>query len=249
MTRMPSPFDEDVPIARADQALFLDFDGTLAPLQDDPDTVALPSDGAELLMALNTRLDGALALISGRGAKDLSSRTPNGLWRVGAHGLEICRPDEPANHARAPFPPELMAQLETLVSAHDGVRIEEKGRVAAIHYRQNPEIGGELFGQLSDLVADSKSYRLQHGKMVIELKPDGANKGVALKALCAAPPFQDRIPVMIGDDATDEDAIRAAKDLGGYGIKVGDGPTCASYRLKDPEAVWRWIRKVVNEHA
>lgn len=249
MTSTSSPFDEDVPIVRADQALFLDFDGTLAPLQDDPDTVALPSDGADLLMSLSTLLDGALALISGRGAQDLSSRTPNGLWRVGAHGLEICRPDESATEARTPFPPELMAQLETLISAHDGVRIEEKGRVAAIHYRQSPEIGDHLFGQLESLIAGTESYRLQHGKMVIELKPDGANKGAALKALCAAPPFQDRIPVMIGDDATDEDAMRAAQDLGGYGIKVGDGPTCASYRLKDPESVWNWIRKVVNEHA
>lgn len=241
--------DATAPVLGEGHALFLDFDGTLAPLQDDPDTVALPEGGADLLLALKDQMDGALALISGRGAKDLSLRTPIELWRIGAHGLEICRPEEPASTHQTPFPAELMASLESVLTRFDGARLEDKGRVAAIHYRQAPEIGDALLEALQELAKTDPAYRVQHGKMVIELKPAGANKGTALKALCDTPPFAERVPVMIGDDATDEDAMRAAGEMGGFGIKVGDGITCASYRLADPEAVWAWIRKVVNEHA
>ena len=85
--------------------------------------------------------------------------------------------------------------------------------------------------------------------MVIELKPDDANKGKALRAMCAKPLFEGRVPVMVGDDTTDEDAMQAAAELGGYGIKVGDGASCAAYRLDTPDSVWRWIRETVNEHA
>lgn len=237
------------PLIGEDHALFLDFDGTLAPLQDDPDTVALPDEGAPLLLTLKDQMHGALALISGRSAEDLTKRTPIALWRIGAHGLDLCPPGAPAPPRHAPFPADLKARLQTVLEPFEQVRLEEKGRVAAIHYRQNPTIGPPLFEALETLVRDLPAYRVQHGKMVIELKPDGANKGAALRAMCAAPPFAGRVPVMIGDDTTDEDAMRVAIDLGGFGIKVGDGTTCAPYHLADPDAVWAWIRKVVNEHA
>ena len=237
------------PVLGAKHALVLDFDGTLAPFQDAPDTVALPGLGADLLRALADQMDGALALISGRGAADLSKRTPVELWRIGAHGLEVCAPGIPAPSHAAPFPADLMARLAPVIDRFSGARLEQKGRVAAIHYRQNPAIGSALFEALQALVEPDPAYRVQHGKMVIELKPEGAHKGTALKTLSAEPPFAGRVPVMVGDDATDEDAMRAAVDLGGFGIKVGDGITCASYRLADPDAVWAWIRKGANEHA
>ena len=59
--------------------------------------------------------------------------------------------------------------------------------------------------------------------MVVEVKPAAAHKGAALRRLAAAPPFAGRRPLMIGDDTTDEDAIAAAQDLGGLGVKVGQG--------------------------
>ena len=74
----------------------------------------------------------------------------------------------------------------------------------------------------------------QPGKMVVEVKPDAAHKGRALRRLAGAPPFAGRRPVMFGDDTTDEDAIAAAQDLGGLGIKVGHGATAARLRAPDP---------------
>ncbi|RMH46076.1 MAG: trehalose-phosphatase, partial [Alphaproteobacteria bacterium] len=74
-------------LARGD-ALFLDFDGTLAEIGPDPDAITLPAGAAALLDGLAAALGGAVAVISGRGLADLAGRVPAGLWRIGAHGLE-----------------------------------------------------------------------------------------------------------------------------------------------------------------
>ena len=84
---------------------------------------------------------------------------------------------------------------------------------------------------------------------MIELKPAAANKGIALASMMQRKPFLGRIPVMVGDDTTDEDAMQAAKDLGGYGVKVGKGETCAEFGFEDPSDVWVWLRRLVDEHA
>lgn len=249
MTETSSSSSAAAPLLVPENALFLDFDGTLAPLQDNPDTVSLPEGGDALLGRLNEILNGGLVLISGRGVADLSARTPQALLRIGAHGLEICEPGQAAEASEQMLPTSLKAGIENALKGLPGVRLEEKGRVAAIHYRQNPAAGPGLLKDLAALIESLPDYRIQHGKMVIELKPAGANKGAALRTICARPEFKDRLPIMVGDDTTDEDAIRAAQALGGYGIKVGDGETSADYRLADPGAVWTWIREIVNEHA
>jgi trehalose 6-phosphate phosphatase len=81
----------------------------------------------------------------------------------------------------------------------------------------------------------------QAGKMVVEVKPKGADKGAALRRAMTRPPFAGRRPVFAGDDATDEDAIAAALALGGVGIKVGAGETRAALRAEDPAAFRRWL--------
>ena len=85
--------------------------------------------------------------------------------------------------------------------------------------------------------------------MVIELKPSRANKGTALQEMMLRAGFAERLPVMVGDDTTDEDAMLVAQRLGGFGIKVGEGETCASYRFEDTMKVWDWLKGIANEHA
>ncbi|MEL7109209.1 MAG: trehalose-phosphatase [Pseudomonadota bacterium] len=229
-------------------ALFLDFDGTLAPLQDDPDTVDLPEFGAETLFRLQAKLAGAIVLISGRDIRDLSSRTPIELMRAGGHGLEICAPGEAPPSFPDPISPDILAQVAAITDLFEGVRIEEKGPVLAIHFRQNPEAETQLVTKLMALAETIDGYKAQHGKMVIELKPLRANKGTALRSIMNTETFADRIPVMVGDDVTDEDAMRTAIELGGYGIKVGPGTTLAEYRFDDPKGVWAWLRSIIDEH-
>ncbi|MEM9232686.1 MAG: trehalose-phosphatase [Pseudomonadota bacterium] len=233
----------DVAALHPDSALFLDFDGTLAPIQDDPDKVFLPEDGEKVLATLHQYLEGALVIISGRDIRDLSARIPEMLWRAGGHGLDICAPGQPPGSIVTEPPKALAAQLRDLALQHEGARLEEKGAVLALHYRAAPEIGESLANTVSDIVKKTSGYVMQHGKMVIETKPLAANKGSTLRTMMEKPEFARRVPVMVGDDVTDEDAMEAALNLGGGAIKVGDGASVATMWLDDPAAVWNWLKR------
>ncbi len=225
----------------AQHALFIDFDGTLAPIQDEPDTVVLPRDAEAALARLPVVLGEAIAVISGRDIRDLSSRVPAAYWRAGGHGLEICGPGERPAAQPGSAPRALSNAIDIITRGIDGVRVEHKGPVIAVHYRQAPHMGELLLARLSDSVRDDPDYKVQAGKMVLEAKPAHANKGRALEHMMSHAPFEGRIPVMIGDDTTDEDAFGVAIRLGGFAIKVGDGETLANYRLNDPEDVAGWL--------
>lgn len=226
-------------------ALFLDFDGTLAPIQDDADAVALAPDMDGVLRALATKLDGALALLSGRGLSDLASRVLPDVWRFGNHGLYAAAPGESGEAKVTTAPEALLQAIQHTASNYAGVRVEPKGPVIAIHYRAAPDAGEPLGRSLQQVVVGFDGYKLQHGKCVYEAKPIAANKGLCLKAAMSIKPFSNRRPIMIGDDTTDEDAFIAARALGGVGIKVGSGETAAAFRLADVEAVHALLKEKV----
>ena len=226
---------------RASHALFLDFDGTLTDLQDDPDRVWLPEGGARTLERLAASLGGALAIVSGRDMRDLDRRVPGSLWRAGGHGSTTCAPGQrPAAYAPS-APDALYHAVYQAMAAVDGARLETKGPILTVHYRAVPEAGAKLGERLQAIVASYPGYSLQAGKMVFEAKPRGASKARAIARLMAMPPFAGRRPVMVGDDVTDEDGMREALALGGHAIKVGDGSSVASLRLKGPKQVWEWL--------
>ncbi len=235
-----------VPLITQDDALFLDFDGTLAPLQDDPDAVVLAQGMDEILLACADKLNGALALISGRDLTDLSKRTPLDLWRFGNHGLRQAGPGQMPQPSDLSAPGGLKAALRDAIAGKDGVRIEDKGAVLAIHYRQAPEAETWLAETLQKTVADFEGYKLQLGKCVMEAKPLAANKGYCLTEAIKHAPFNGRRVVMFGDDTTDEDAFIAAQVAGGVAVKVGNGDTVADYRLPNVESVHQQLREFVG---
>ncbi|WP_321490688.1 trehalose-phosphatase [uncultured Hyphomonas sp.] len=233
------------PLARGD-ALFLDFDGTLAGLQDDPDTVFLAPGMDAVLEEVGRRLEGALAILSGRDAGDLAHRVPGGLWRIGNHGLIPLAPDETAPQARASAPDAVRSAIEKISAMFHGTRVETKGPVLALHYRQAPDSADGLGSALADAGLSDAGYRIQHGKFVFEAKPEDANKGRALARMMQEAPFAGRRPVMIGDDTTDEDAFKAANGLGGLTVKVGAGDTVARYRLENVDAVHTYLKELAG---
>jgi trehalose 6-phosphate phosphatase len=226
----------------AGDALVLDFDGTLAEIGPDPDAIHLPGATATHLARLAARLGGAVALLSGRDLRDLAKRTPPEVWRLGGHGLEVLPPGAPVPGPPPPPPPEVLAALEG-VARRPGVRIEIKGPVVAVHYRAAPDEGPACLAAAEAAAAAVPGHVVQAGKMVVEVKPQGAHKGAAVAALWQHPPFAGRRPLMIGDDATDEDAMRAAQGLGGLAVKVGAGDSVATLRAPDPAALRAWLAR------
>ena len=223
-------------------ALFLDFDGTLAELGPDADAIWLEPGSAVSLARLADLLDGAVAILSGRDLRDLASRVPDGLWRAGGHGLEIIAPSETPPTPPGP-PPRQVLEILRGAERHPGVRLELKGPVAALHFRAAPEAEAECLAAAEAAARTGGDLIAQAGKMVVEVKPSAAHKGRTLEKLARTGPFAGRRPVMIGDDTTDEDAIEAALRLGGTAVKVGEGDSAAPIRAEDPAALRGWLER------
>lgn len=226
-------------------ALFLDFDGTLVRFQDDPYSVQLSASEIVCLLELNDKLDGALAIISGRDIADLSERVPTVLWRLGNHGLYNAAPHQHPPTDLATFPPVIRDKIDEKLLHMRGIWIEDKGPVLAIHHRKQPDLGPTINRAISPILAQSKTHIIQMGNCVVEIKPAAANKGLALTKLMRIAPFKGRVPIMIGDDTTDEDGFIAAKKLGGLGIKIGTSPTQAQYIISNIDNLYSVLRKQI----
>lgn len=239
MTHLPPP---PADLLR-DAALFLDFDGTLVELQEHPDAVAVDARLGDLIERLGAALDGRLAIISGRPVEGIRALFGNPHFAIsGSHGLEVAWPD--GRHARAERPAALdriVDQMHTFATATNGVLVEEKPLGAALHYRAVPTAEAAARDLAAALAADT-GLHLQTGKMMIEVRVPGADKGTALHALMQAPLFAGRTPVFLGDDDTDEPAMVAARDLGGAGILIGaPRDTAAAWRLDDVATTLAWL--------
>jgi trehalose 6-phosphate phosphatase len=223
-------------------ALFLDFDGTLVELAEAPDAIDVPEALHALLERLSARLEGRLALVSGRAVADLERHLGSLVVAVaGSHGLELRLPGAAAEVKGAGAIAGLRDDVAAFAAERPGLLVEEKPGAIALHYRQAPELEREVQAHLAAL-AERNGLRLQHGKMVAELLPLGTNKGEALRRLMREPPFAGGRPVFVGDDLTDEHGFEVAAALGGGGVLVGaPRETAARWRLPDVAAVWRWL--------
>ena len=232
----------------AHMALFLDFDGTLVGFKNDPETVHLSQAHALMLIELHRALSGAIAIISGRDVRDLAKRVPDIFWRLGNHGLYTLPPRQVPPAELGSFPHNLRKALTQDLLKFDGVWIENKGPMVAIHHREIPHAGPDIFNIACALIAadDSSGPDLvvQSGHNVVEIKPHDANKGKSITAMMKIPPFLGRTPVMIGDDNTDEDGFVAVQNIGGFGIKLGLGDTQAKYRVSNRTALYALLDRL-----
>ncbi|MFD1952529.1 trehalose-phosphatase [Sphingomonas arantia] len=225
-------------------SLYLDFDGTLVEIADTPDAVVVEPLVPDLLATLTERLDGRLALISGRAIDGLAAMVPvPGLPISGSHGVETRWADgRREGPDRADGLDAAIAEMTAFAAKRQGVLVEEKPFGVALHYRGDPGAETDAHALVAGL-AERTGLDVQTGKMVVELRPAGVDKGHALRRLHAANPFAGHDPIFVGDDDTDEAAFVAATALGGCGILVGPArATAARYRLDDVTAVRRWLK-------
>lgn len=235
------------PLDLSGTALFLDLDGTLAPLMTQPRDVGPDRRRSALLRALVGRMDGRVAILSGRSLEEVDRILEGSVFAVAAvHGLDRRAPG--ADH-RPPIPhpalPQVTAAFHALAAAWPGLLVEAKGLSTALHYRLAPDAAGAALA-LAERLAAETGLSLQPGHQVIELRGPGPDKGDALRQFMQTPPFRGALPVFVGDDLTDEPALAAARGLGGLGVLVGpQRHSAASHRLADVDAVLAWLESAL----
>ena len=260
MTAIPAPAD-GLPLADPDRLgtelrplerwlVVLDFDGTLAPIVDHPD-LATPAPGAiEILQVLAAAAP--VAVLSGRPIADVRRRLQDlPAAYAGGHGAELVL----ADGADAPLvDPDTVrstldraeAAMRALVDDEEGWFVERKQASLAVHHR----LAGQdsvaahiprVQALLEHHAEEPPGFQVMAGKAVVELRPNGADKGRALERLLEHTP--QLLPLVIGDDVTDEDAFEVARARDGRAILVAeaDRPTAATDRIADPDAVVRLL--------
>jgi len=185
-------------------AIFLDFDGVLAPIVARPEDAYPPQETRDELRRL-IEVYALVAVVSGRGGEDVRARVAvDGLVYVGSHGLELDRQAERWRQQIADFASDAPWPRE---------ETELKGLSVAFHFRHRPDERAAVL-ELEELAERAREGGLvaRFGRKVLEvLPPVGSNKGTAVRSLLDGAGL-DRA-LVAGDDTTDLDAFRAVEDL------------------------------------
>jgi len=225
-----------------------DYDGTLAPIVEDPDRALPHPESVTALRALASLAATTVAVISGRALRDLAalSRLPSEVHLVGSHGSEFdvgfvdaLGPAEKALHE------ELHTELKRLVADAKGVSLEAKPASVAVHVRRaEPETGERVLSAVRAGPCTWDGVQVTEGKSVIELAVVQTDKGQALDLLRHQ--VGASAAVFLGDDVTDEKAF--ARLTGpDVGVKVGAGETMAGYRVESTEDIPLVLAFIVEE--
>ena len=204
--------------------LVLDFDGTLAPIVDDPATSEMPDDTRALLRRLGSRL-GRLAIVSGRPAQFLAERVRvDGAALIGLYGLERVIDGEVVPDPRIePYVEALGSARERLsetVSRWPGAELEDKGRALAVHWRRAEDHEGAARALPAAAREIAGDLAVEDGKMVIELRPPvTADKGTTVAELAEG----FAALAYAGDDLGDLPAFAEVSARGGLAVAVDHG--------------------------
>lgn len=231
--------------------LFLDFDGTLAPIERSPRQAKLPEETRELVRRLERHRGVDVVVISGRTVKDIRSKVGlPGVYLAGNHGLEIEGPGVSFCHPKAlalrPVLRGLAGELRRDCRDLAGVMVENKGLSVSVHYRRLPR---ERLKELTRLIRLCRKrtaglpVRWRTGHKVWEILPDaGWDKGRA--ALLLLRRLRNPYPIALGDDRTDEDMFRSLRAKG-VTIRIGcPRPSLAQYCLASQRETARFLGRL-----
>ncbi len=258
----------DLPDALADGALetrlagrrpavFLDYDGTLTPIVEDPADATLSAETRAVIEDLRDRVP--VAVVSGRDLDDVAAMVGiDGIWYAGSHGFDLRAPDGSRHEKGRAFLDSLDAAeagLTDTLAAVEGARLERKRFALAVHYRQVADDDVDAVETaVRQEVAGHEDLRLTGGKKIFELRPDvDWDKGRALEFLAEVLGLDPdtTAPIYVGDDVTDEDGFAALHGaLRGIGVVVrgedDDRPTRADLALRDTDAARRFLALVLQ---
>lgn len=229
----------------------LDFDGTLAPLVDRPEDARATVRARAAIERLATADDTRVAIVSGRALESLNqvASPPDGTLLSGSHGVEL---QLDAGVATIDLRDAELAKLERLstivgevADGAEGAWIERKPAGLALHTRRLNSKAGTALQQAARerVVGELIGITVRTGKAVIEFAVRSSDKGESLTRLRQH--VGATAAIYIGDDVTDEDAF-AALDVDDVGIKVGQGKSVASYRVRSTEDVAEVLERLAD---
>ncbi|UWZ78510.1 trehalose-phosphatase [Geoalkalibacter halelectricus] len=260
-TELPSALDHfnhiEIRLKGKHPAVFLDYDGTLTPIVERPENAVIPEEMRQTVRDLAKLC--TVAIVSGRDLADVRRLAGiEDLIYAGSHGFDIAGPagKKMEYQSGTDYLPDLdraEKELSKGLEGLAGVQIERKKFAIAVHFRRVAEGDHPRVEETVDEVLRQNSrLRKTGGKMIFELRPDiDWDKGKALDYLLEKLKLnrRDIVPVYLGDDLTDEDAMRELKDRG-IGIIVRDHdeerPTQAAYALEDTCEVRIFLQKLAD---
>lgn len=236
--------------ARERVVVGVDFDGTLAPLVDEPAQARALPGSLDLLVRLAALPGVDVAVVSGRDLAALRRVTRLGpeVTLIGSHGVETSREHEPGDDLltdeEAARLDALDRALADLLERHPQVRLERKPASRVLHTRGlDAATARAALAAGEGLLEQVPGVHATPGKDVLELSVTETGKGQALKALARA--HRAEAILYLGDDVTDE---RAFAELGpdDVTIRVGPGETVADFRVADEEGAVKVLQVVLE---
>ncbi|GAA0147085.1 phosphatase [Lithospermum erythrorhizon] len=260
-------FEEIIKASNGKQiVMFLDYDGTLSPIVDDPDR-AFMSDAMRATVRKLARYFPS-AIVSGRCRDKVYSFVRLAeLYYAGSHGMDIKGPSKGSKYKKGnqgvlfqpaseflPMIDEVYKELLDKTQSTPGATVENNKFCVSVHFRRVDEKKwSELAQQVKSVMKEYPQLRLTQGRKVLEIRPTIKwDKGKALEFLLESLGYAncaDVFPIYIGDDRTDEDAFKVLRERGqGFGILVSKVPkeTNASYSLEEPSEVMVFLRRLVQ---
>ncbi len=227
-----------------------DYDGTLAPIVDDPAAAVPHREAVAALTMLASLPRTHVAVISGRALADLAGLTslPGHVHLVGSHGSEF----DPGFHSELPrdalvLRERIAEHLARIADRWEGVTLEHKPASVAMHYRMaGDENARRALAEVEAGPATLPGVHVKHGKAVVELCAIEPDKGAALNRIRRQ--TGARAVLFLGDDVTDEDAFVVLRECD-LGVKIGAGDTAATARVATTEDACRLLARLAERRS
>lgn len=235
---------------------FLDYDGTLSPIVDNPDQAIIPPTTRDALSTLASRF--TTAIVTGRSKQKVMDMIQvDSLIYAASHGFDIHIPKWNLPHRVArdyvPVMKRCTRDLQDLVvEKFAGAHVEDNFLSVSLHYRHVPYAQRAQLTNAVDEIATMHGLHRHDGKMVLELRPPHDwHKGKAVDFLLTSLQLTSNcvVPIYIGDDVADETAFSAV-DGRGISVVVADESvtrrTVADFRLRDPLEVGQFLMQFAH---